>query len=68
MGYSPTQVAELRDTIDAVTCDAVVLGTPVDLRRSLEVRHPVLRVRYELEEAEPGTLAGLLDRTPISPP
>ena len=56
MGYSATQLAELQATIDAVPCDLVLLGTPVDLRRSLRVRHLVARVRYELEEVTPGGL------------
>jgi predicted GTPase len=33
-----------------VPCDAVLLGTPLDLRRSLTVRHPVARARYRMEE------------------
>jgi len=49
MGYDAAQMADLRATIDAVPCDVVLLGTPVDLRRSLGVRHPVARVRYRAE-------------------
>ena len=50
MGYGPTQVHELEETIRAVDCDAVVVATPVDLRRIVEIRQPTCRVRYELEE------------------
>jgi predicted GTPase len=60
LGYSPAQIAELAATIDAVPCDLVLLGTPVDLRRSLTVRHPVVRVRYAVEEAIPGELQTLV--------
>jgi predicted GTPase len=60
MGYAAAQVVELQATIDAVPCDLVLLGTPVDLRRSLTVRHPLARVRYEMEEVAPGALAALL--------
>jgi len=49
MGYSGAQVAELEQTINATPCEAVVLGTPVDLRHALSVRHPVMRVRYEAD-------------------
>jgi predicted GTPase len=49
MGYGEGQIAELRETIDAVPCDVVLLGTPIDLRRSLSIRHPVARVRYRVE-------------------
>ena len=60
MGYSDNQMAELQETIDAIPCDLVLLGTPVDLGRSLDVRHPVARVRYELEEVTPGGLQAAL--------
>lgn len=50
MGYGPKQVAELEQTIEAVPCDVVVSGTPIDLRRVLKVGKPVLRARYELHE------------------
>jgi predicted GTPase len=51
MGYGQQQMDELAATINAVPCDVVLLGTPVDLRRALAVRHPVRRVRYEVEHA-----------------
>jgi predicted GTPase len=60
LGYSPTQIAELAATIDAVPCDLVLLGTPIDLRRSLTVRRPMVRVRYAVEEVTPGDLEGVL--------
>jgi predicted GTPase len=50
MGYGAEQIAELEATINAVPCDLVLLGTPIDLRRSLTLRHPVARVRYRIEE------------------
>ncbi len=60
VGYGRAQLDELRATIDAVDCDAVLLGTPVDLRRAVAIRAPVVRVRYELEEVEAGSLDGVL--------
>ena len=50
MGYGAEQIAELEATINAVPCDLVLLGTPIDLSRSLTLRHPVARVRYRIEE------------------
>lgn len=52
MGYSPKQIAELQETINAVDCDTVVIGTPIDLRRVLEIKPPkqAVRVRYSLKE------------------
>ena len=60
MGYGPQQIRDLEQTINAVSCDVVLLGTPIDLRRSLTVRHPVVRVRYEVEEAGPVTFDQIL--------
>jgi len=50
MGYGPKQIKELEETINAVPCDVVVSGTPVDLGRVLKVNKPVAHVRYELDE------------------
>ncbi len=50
MGYGAEQIAELEAMINAVPCDLVLLGTPIDLSRSLTLRHPVARVRYRIEE------------------
>ena len=62
MGYGHAQIADLEATINAVPCDLVLLGTPIDLRRGLSLRHPVARVRYELEEVVPGTFDQMLAR------
>ncbi len=56
MGYGDEQISELAATIDATPADVVVVGTPIDLGRILEVNKPMVRVRYELEEREPGGL------------
>lgn len=51
MGYSGQQVKDLEATINAVECDLVVSGTPIDLTRVCKnIKHPMLRVRYELQE------------------
>jgi predicted GTPase len=50
MGYGDKQIAELQETINAIDCDLVLSGTPIDLRRVLKVNKPVVRVRYELDE------------------
>ena len=61
MGYSDTQVDELRQTISATPCDVVVAGTPIDLARLLgDVGHPVRRVTYELREVGEPTLADVI--------
>jgi predicted GTPase len=60
MGYSDEQLHELEATIDAVDCDVVVTGTPIDLSRLITTRHPILHVRYDLEEVGQVTLADVL--------
>jgi predicted GTPase len=50
MGYGETQVKELEETIQAVDCEAVVIGTPIDLRRLITIEKPSVRVKYELQE------------------
>jgi predicted GTPase len=49
MGYSQGQLSEMEEIIDAADVDVVVIGTPIDLRRVIEIRKPAIRVRYDLE-------------------
>jgi len=60
MGYGEEQVAELAETIDSADVDAVVIGTPIDLRRLIEIGKPSIRVRYELQEIGEPTLEDVL--------
>jgi predicted GTPase len=41
---------DLQATIDATECDAVVIGTPIDLSRVLAISKPHTRVTYDLAE------------------
>jgi predicted GTPase len=50
MGYSDAQLRDLEMTINAVDCDAVIAGTPIDLGRLIGSRHPIRKVTYALEE------------------
>jgi len=60
MGYGAEQMRELEETINRTPCDVVVVATPVDLRRVMQIRHPTCRVAYELEEIGPPTLGDVL--------
>jgi predicted GTPase len=60
MGYGDEQLAELEATINATDCDVVLTGTPIDLGRLIESRHPIRHVRYELDEIGRPTVADLL--------
>ncbi len=60
MGYGEKQIAELEATINATPVDLVLVATPIDLRRIVNVKHPTLRVSYDLEEIGHPTVAELL--------
>jgi predicted GTPase len=47
-------------TINTATCDIVVTGTPIDLGRLIESRHPIRHARYELQEIGTPTLEHIL--------
>jgi predicted GTPase len=49
MGYSEGQLAEMEKIIEAADADLVVVGTPIDLRRVIDIRKPAVRVRYDLD-------------------
>ena len=50
MGYGNGQTKDLQDTINSVDCDSVVIGTPIDLTKIINIEKPSVRVSYELEE------------------
>ncbi len=50
MGYGETQMRELKETLQRVDADIVLVATPIDLGRLLELDKPVTRVRYELAQ------------------
>lgn len=54
MGYGDQQVKDLAATIEATPCDLVLVATPIDLRRVVDIKKTTLRVGYELtEKGEP---------------
>ena len=61
MGYGDQQMADLQETINNVPCDLVIIATPIDLTRIIEIHRPTQRVRYELQEIGQPTLAELLN-------
>jgi predicted GTPase len=60
MGYGAEQVADLAATIRAVPADVVLIATPIDLRRLIDIAQPTQRVRYETQEIGRPTLADVL--------
>jgi predicted GTPase len=55
MGYGAAQRHELEETINRTPCDVVVIATPINLGQILKIKHPSVRVGYEIEErSQPG--------------
>jgi len=50
MGYSDQQLKDLEETINKTDCEAVVIGTPIDLSRIIKIDKPKTRVYYDLQE------------------
>ncbi|HDL04465.1 MAG TPA: GTPase [candidate division Zixibacteria bacterium] len=61
MGYSGKQVADLQKTIDKTRCDSVVIATPIDLRRVVNIKKPSTRVYYDLQEIGKPDMQNVLD-------
>lgn len=62
MGYGDKQVAELEETIRKVPCDAVLVGTPIDLRRVVKIDQPAVRVTYVLDEEDKTILPNAIEK------
>ncbi len=50
VGYGKAQMKELEDVLNSIPAETVILGTPTDLSRYLNLNKPVVHVRYELQE------------------
>ncbi|MBN2378885.1 GTPase [candidate division WOR-3 bacterium] len=51
LGYGAEQLRDMKSSIDAVPCDTVVIGTPIDLGKVIQLNKPSTRVFYDLDEA-----------------
>jgi predicted GTPase len=60
MGYGREQMDDLRETIARSDAELVLIGTPIDLRRLIELDKPALRVTYRLQELDEPGLAEIL--------
>ncbi|MHB1477442.1 MAG: GTPase, partial [Coriobacteriia bacterium] len=54
MGYSPEQLADLEATVQASDAEVVLVATPVDLSRLLDLGKPAVRASYHIEERGSG--------------
>lgn len=48
MGYGAAQVSDLQATVNAVDCDLVLVATPIDLTRLIDIDKPNMRIGYHL--------------------
>jgi predicted GTPase len=61
MGYGDEQIQDLEKTINNTDCDAVIIGTPIDLNRVVNIKKPTTRVYYDLDEIGKPDLKDTLD-------
>ena len=61
MGYGEQQLKDLEETINNTDCEAVVIGTPIDLSRIIEINKPKTRVYYDLQEIGDPNLKQVID-------
>lgn len=61
MGYGDQQLKDLEATINGTDCDTVVIGTPIDLNRIINIKKPNTRVYYDLQEIGNPNLSEIID-------
>jgi predicted GTPase len=61
MGYGKEQLRDLETTINSSDCDSVIIGTPIDLNRIINIQKPNTRVYYDLQEIGEPNLEGVLN-------
>jgi len=61
MGYGEQQMNDLERTVANTPCDVVIIGTPIDLRRVINISQPSVRVSYELQEIGRPNLTDVLE-------
>ncbi len=60
MGYGDAQIADLEKSINNTDCDSVVIATPIDLTRVVNINKPYTKVDYELQEIGKHDLADII--------
>ena len=61
MGYGDQQLKDLEETINNTDCDSVLVATPIDLNRIINIRKPNTRVYYDLQEIGDPNLSQVMD-------
>jgi len=61
MGYGDDQLRDLEKTINNCDCDAVIIGTPIDLNRLININKPSTRVYYDLQSIGKPSLEDVIE-------
>lgn len=61
MGYGKKQIQELEETINKSDSEVVIIGTPIDLTRVMNIKKTAVRVTYELQEIGKPNIEDILD-------
>ncbi|MEE9189190.1 MAG: cyclic 2,3-diphosphoglycerate synthase [Candidatus Neomarinimicrobiota bacterium] len=62
MGYGSAQMKDLETTINNADCEVVIIGTPIDLRKLIDINKPAVRVTYDLQEVGKPNLEDVLQK------
>jgi predicted GTPase len=62
MGYGEQQMKDLAATIEKTECDSVVIATPIDLGRIIQINKPNTRVQYNLQEIGNPNMEDILEQ------
>ena len=60
MGYGKQQLKDLEETINNADCDSIIIGTPIDLSRIININKPYTRVHYEFGQVQGPSLDEVL--------
>ncbi len=60
MGYGDKQIKELEETINNSHAELVIVATPIDLGKLINIKIPSVRVKYDLEEIGTPTIKDVL--------
>ena len=60
-GYTPSQLKDLKETLEKIPADTVILGTPTDLTRLIDIDKPVVKTTFRVNIVEGPTIGELVE-------
>ena len=61
MGYTDQQIEDLEKTLNKVKADIILNGSPIDLKKLVNVNKPIVKVSYDIEPVKEPTIEKVLD-------